>query len=592
MPEDSPTRLKELKLKSSFLGGHIDFDDLELCLVRNAKQRALNWKASITSHDTTEALAAPRRRSCGHTANKNGLCRAPNRDCPIGVAEHARLKSEGKPPETKKRKRHLKANAALDEVRNAAAAALDEVRNRADDNDVQAEDSEPECDGRVEPLLVPAGDKPHLAPKMTAAHYEALEMVVSLSEAAASPFCSKQKQPSVKQWLRRYPTDEDNECAFTPRQACRLYRVALSAADGVSCNDGCYDIEGYSALVNNRGAPKSCAEHDLHSEQWNKMMVAQFYIIALRFLLGNEFQLENSTWLSCPAEEVAMHCVVGEGYSQSLDDANIRSDMDDLDDADVEIKALPKYDNDLDFDADNVLERWDPLFAEIEWLDPTSWFTPRDTAEEFGSFLKEVKRKLSECVEIKPRQAARKKQSARLSPISCREEDCEGQTTVNSYCDAHKEKLICKEEGCEEPNRIELCHAAFVGGCSPYCDAHRPLEESLSASEEDSQDLEEQLEEQSEESQFLSAASSGDLEACRALLEKGEINVEAGDGGCQNEKNALHLAAEGGFTTVCELLVKHKASVDSQFREGTALHYAAAGGHLDTSRFLLDSGQC
>ena len=41
--------------------------------------------------ESSAAPAEPERRSCGHTANKNGLCRHPHNACPVGQQEKQKI---------------------------------------------------------------------------------------------------------------------------------------------------------------------------------------------------------------------------------------------------------------------------------------------------------------------------------------------------------------------------------------------------------------------------------------------------------------------------------------------------------------------
>ena len=47
MSTESPARAKDLSLKRSFQQGHIDFEDFETLLVKNAKKRAADCKDSM-----------------------------------------------------------------------------------------------------------------------------------------------------------------------------------------------------------------------------------------------------------------------------------------------------------------------------------------------------------------------------------------------------------------------------------------------------------------------------------------------------------------------------------------------------------------
>lgn len=47
MADDSPARKKDLSLKRLFREGEIDFDDLELLLVKNARSRVAYYKDNL-----------------------------------------------------------------------------------------------------------------------------------------------------------------------------------------------------------------------------------------------------------------------------------------------------------------------------------------------------------------------------------------------------------------------------------------------------------------------------------------------------------------------------------------------------------------
>ncbi|MCL7025033.1 hypothetical protein MKW94_013605, partial [Papaver nudicaule] len=85
---------------------------------------------------------------------------------------------------------------------------------------------------------------------------------------------------------------------------------------------------------------------------------------------------------------------------------------------------------------------------------------------------------------------------------------------------------------------------------------------------------------------LYNAISSGQLDTFAYLLEKG-ANADASD-----DKNytPLHCAAQTGRTKIITLLLSRGVRVDVACTSGTALLFAAANGHQDAVKVLLDHG--
>ena len=88
----------------------------------------------------------------------------------------------------------------------------------------------------------------------------------------------------------------------------------------------------------------------------------------------------------------------------------------------------------------------------------------------------------------------------------------------------------------------------------------------------------------SQANNFITAASEGDVEEIRDLLEHGNIDVSEGD---YDKRTALHLAAGEGHTSVLELLCDTGANVNAQDRWGNRpLDDAKNAGHGSCVRIL------
>jgi ankyrin repeat protein/L-ascorbate metabolism protein UlaG (beta-lactamase superfamily) len=84
------------------------------------------------------------------------------------------------------------------------------------------------------------------------------------------------------------------------------------------------------------------------------------------------------------------------------------------------------------------------------------------------------------------------------------------------------------------------------------------------------------------------AAAAGELESVRALVSADATQLEA-----RNERNEMpiHVAAAGGHTDVVRFLLDGGAAVDAGDNENsTALDVAAIFGHLELARFLVERG--
>ncbi|GMI11417.1 hypothetical protein TrRE_jg3932 [Triparma retinervis] len=84
------------------------------------------------------------------------------------------------------------------------------------------------------------------------------------------------------------------------------------------------------------------------------------------------------------------------------------------------------------------------------------------------------------------------------------------------------------------------------------------------------------------------AANTGDLNQVKAILEEGEIEVDAPGAA---ERRPLHRAAGGNHLEICKFLVEKGAKVDQTDKSGrTALHWASISGHKEAAEWLLGQG--
>jgi ankyrin repeat protein len=83
------------------------------------------------------------------------------------------------------------------------------------------------------------------------------------------------------------------------------------------------------------------------------------------------------------------------------------------------------------------------------------------------------------------------------------------------------------------------------------------------------------------------AAHYGSVATARMLLQRGAAHIPAGD---SRNTPALTTAAASGQVKMLEILVEHGADVnrtDASWQIATALHAAAAGGHVEAARYLI-----
>lgn len=84
------------------------------------------------------------------------------------------------------------------------------------------------------------------------------------------------------------------------------------------------------------------------------------------------------------------------------------------------------------------------------------------------------------------------------------------------------------------------------------------------------------------------ATRRNDIDEVKRLLVSGEVDVNSKDG---HDMVALEWAAKSGLADMVAVLLEHKAAVDPVDEEaGSAVLSAAAGGHLDILKTLLQAG--
>ncbi|GBG33401.1 Ankyrin repeat domain-containing protein 1 [Hondaea fermentalgiana] len=84
------------------------------------------------------------------------------------------------------------------------------------------------------------------------------------------------------------------------------------------------------------------------------------------------------------------------------------------------------------------------------------------------------------------------------------------------------------------------------------------------------------------------AANQGDVEACREILDSGEVDINAPGAA---ERTALQRAVGGNHMELAKLLIERGADVNKKDKAGrTSLHWAAIGGHHEPVQLLLENG--
>jgi len=93
--------------------------------------------------------------------------------------------------------------------------------------------------------------------------------------------------------------------------------------------------------------------------------------------------------------------------------------------------------------------------------------------------------------------------------------------------------------------------------------------------------------EEEEEANLHAAASAGDVDLLKKLLEEG-ANVDEAD---EEGRTALHFAAGYGEIACAKALIEAKAKLDAvDNNQNTPLHYAAGYGQAESCTLLMDSG--
>lgn len=85
------------------------------------------------------------------------------------------------------------------------------------------------------------------------------------------------------------------------------------------------------------------------------------------------------------------------------------------------------------------------------------------------------------------------------------------------------------------------------------------------------------------------AANQGDKDAITALLDAGEIDVNAE--GAAN-RTALHRCCGGNHEACAKLLLSRKANINALDKSGRSpLHWACIGGHAACAKLLLEHAE-
>jgi hypothetical protein len=99
---------------------------------------------------------------------------------------------------------------------------------------------------------------------------------------------------------------------------------------------------------------------------------------------------------------------------------------------------------------------------------------------------------------------------------------------------------------------------------------------------------EEEEEAEEEEINLHAAASDGNAEQLKQLLDEADVDADQAD---EEGRTALHFAVGYGEIECAKLLINAKANVDiKDSNQNTPLHYAAGYGQADSVKLLLDSG--
>lgn len=91
--------------------------------------------------------------------------------------------------------------------------------------------------------------------------------------------------------------------------------------------------------------------------------------------------------------------------------------------------------------------------------------------------------------------------------------------------------------------------------------------------------------------ELVEAASNGDLEQVKTLIEKEGIDINARETEYEIGETALIGASTGGQLEVVKYLISKGADINIKDNDGvTALMMASAKGHLEVVKYLIDNG--